>query len=50
MISLIRKLIKEQSDRYFRRDHRDRGQCRRRRSPIGDVTTTMLWIGGQTPR
>ncbi|MBK7169633.1 MAG: sodium:proton antiporter NhaD [Gammaproteobacteria bacterium] len=48
MISLIRKLIKEQSDRYFFAGiiviAANAGGAW---SPIGDVTTTMLWIGGQ---
>ncbi len=48
MISLIRKLIAEQKDRLFFAGiiviSANAGGAW---SPIGDVTTTMLWIGGQ---
>lgn len=48
MISLVRKLIKDQADRWFFAGiivvAANAGGAW---SPIGDVTTTMLWIGGQ---
>ncbi|MEH6823877.1 MAG: sodium:proton antiporter NhaD [Motiliproteus sp.] len=48
MISLIRKLIADQKDRLFFAGiiviSANAGGAW---SPIGDVTTTMLWIGGQ---
>lgn len=48
MISLIRKLINDQADRWFFAGiiviAANAGGAW---SPIGDVTTTMLWIGGQ---
>lgn len=48
MISLIRKLIDDQADRWFFAGiiviAANAGGAW---SPIGDVTTTMLWIGGQ---
>lgn len=48
MISLIRKLIADQQDRWFFAGiiviAANAGGAW---SPIGDVTTTMLWIGGQ---
>ncbi len=48
MISLVRKLIPEQKDRLFFAGiiviSANAGGAW---SPIGDVTTTMLWIGGQ---
>lgn len=48
MISLIRKLIDEQSDRlFFAGIIVIAANAGGAWSPIGDVTTTMLWIGGQ---
>lgn len=48
MVSLIRKLINDQADRWFFAGiiviAANAGGAW---SPIGDVTTTMLWIGGQ---
>ena len=48
MISLIRKLVRDHEDRIFLAGiiviAADAGGAW---SPIGDVTTTMLWIGGQ---
>ncbi|MDX5447811.1 MAG: sodium:proton antiporter NhaD [Bacteroidota bacterium] len=48
MISLLRKLIDDQQDRWFFAGivvvAANAGGAW---SPIGDVTTTMLWIGGQ---
>jgi len=48
MVSLLRKLIKEQHDRWFMVGivviAANAGGAW---SPIGDVTTTMLWIGNQ---
>jgi len=48
MVSLLRKLIKEEKDRMFFVGFviiaANAGGAW---SPIGDVTTTMLWIGGQ---
>lgn len=48
MISLLRKLIDDQKDRWFFAGlvviAANAGGAW---SPIGDVTTTMLWIGGQ---
>jgi Na+/H+ antiporter NhaD/arsenite permease-like protein len=48
MISLLRKLINDQADRWFFAGivviAANAGGAW---SPIGDVTTTMLWIGGQ---
>ena len=48
MVSLLRKLIKEQHDRWFYAGivviAANAGGAW---SPIGDVTTTMLWIGHQ---
>jgi len=48
MISLVRKLINDQADRWFFAGiiviAANAGGAW---SPIGDVTTTMLWIGGQ---
>ena len=48
MISLIRKLIDEHSDRlFFAGIIVIAANAGGAWSPIGDVTTTMLWIGGQ---
>nr|WP_281411940.1 sodium:proton antiporter NhaD [Motiliproteus sediminis] len=48
MISLIRKLIAEQKDRlFFAGIIVIAANAGGAWSPIGDVTTTMLWIGGQ---
>ena len=48
MISLIRKLIKEPGDRLlFTGMIVIASNAGGAWSPIGDVTTTMLWIGGQ---
>lgn len=48
MVSLLRKLIQDQNDRWFFAGMvvvaANAGGAW---SPIGDVTTTMLWIGGQ---
>lgn len=48
MISLLRKLIRDQQERWFYAGMvviaANAGGAW---SPIGDVTTTMLWIGGQ---
>lgn len=48
MVSLLRKLIKEKEDRWFFAGiiiiAANAGGVW---SPIGDVTTTMLWLGGQ---
>ena len=48
MVSLVRKLVREQEDRIFLAGiiviAANAGGAW---SPIGDVTTTMLWIGGQ---
>lgn len=48
MVSLLRKLIKQQNDRWFFAGivviAANAGGAW---SPIGDVTTTMLWIGNQ---
>lgn len=48
MVSLTRKLIKDPSDRlYFIGMIVVASNAGGAWSPIGDVTTTMLWIGGQ---
>ncbi len=48
MISLIRKLIAEQKDRlFFAGIIVIAANAGGAWSPIGDITTTMLWIGGQ---
>lgn len=48
MISLVRKLLQEQSDRLlFAAMIVISANAGGAWSPIGDVTTTMLWIGGQ---
>jgi Na+/H+ antiporter NhaD/arsenite permease-like protein len=48
LISLLRKLIKDQEDRlYFVGIVVIASNAGGAWSPIGDVTTTMLWIGGQ---
>lgn len=48
MISLIRKLIRDQADRlFFAGMIVIAANAGGAWSPIGDVTTTMLWIGGQ---
>jgi Na+/H+ antiporter NhaD/arsenite permease-like protein len=48
MISLIRKLIKDQKDRlFFAGIIVIAANAGGAWSPIGDVTTTMLWIGNQ---
>ncbi len=48
MISLIRKLIADQKDRlFFAGIIVIAANAGGAWSPIGDVTTTMLWIGGQ---
>lgn len=48
MVSLVRKLVADQADRWFFAGiiviAANAGGAW---SPIGDVTTTMLWIGGQ---
>jgi len=48
MISLLRKLIKDEKDRlFFAGTVVIAANAGGAWSPIGDVTTTMLWIGGQ---
>lgn len=48
LISLLRKLIKDKQDRlYFTGMVVIAANAGGAWSPIGDVTTTMLWIGGQ---
>ncbi len=48
MISLIRKLVNEEEDRwYFGGVIILAANAGGAWSPIGDVTTTMLWVGGQ---
>jgi NhaD family Na+/H+ antiporter len=48
MISLVRKLISDREDRlYFAGIIVIAANAGGAWSPIGDVTTTMLWIGGQ---
>jgi Na+/H+ antiporter NhaD/arsenite permease-like protein len=48
MISLLRKLIKDKDDRlFFAGTVVIAANAGGAWSPIGDVTTTMLWIGGQ---
>ena len=48
MISLLRKLVKDDNDRlYFTGIVVIAANAGGVWSPIGDVTTTMLWIGGQ---
>jgi len=48
LISLLRKLIKDKNDRlYFIGIVVIAANAGGAWSPIGDVTTTMLWIGGQ---
>jgi Na+/H+ antiporter NhaD/arsenite permease-like protein len=48
MISLLRKLVKDDNDRlYFTGIVIIAANAGGAWSPIGDVTTTMLWIGGQ---
>ncbi len=48
MVSLMRKLLKDQSDRLlFASMIVIAANAGGAWSPIGDVTTTMLWIGGQ---
>ncbi len=50
MISLIRKLIVDKKDRMlFAGAIIISANAGGAWSPIGDVTTTMLWIGGQIP-
>jgi NhaD family Na+/H+ antiporter len=52
MVSLVRKLLKEREDRlFFAGMIVIAANAGGAWSPIGDVTTTMLWIGGQvTPQ
>lgn len=48
MISLIRKLVNDESDRwYYGGAIIIAANAGGAWSPIGDVTTTMLWVGGQ---
>lgn len=48
MLSLLRKLLKQREDRlYFAGFVVIAANAGGAWSPIGDVTTTMLWIGGQ---
>jgi len=48
MVSLLRKLIKDDNDRlFFAGTVVIAANAGGAWSPIGDVTTTMLWIGGQ---
>jgi Na+/H+ antiporter NhaD/arsenite permease-like protein len=48
MVSLLRKLVKDEDDRlYFIGIVVIAANAGGAWSPIGDVTTTMLWIGGQ---
>src|SRR5664279_1702828 len=48
IISLLRKLVKDDNDRlYFVGTVVIAANAGGAWSPIGDVTTTMLWIGGQ---
>ncbi len=48
MISLLRKLVNDENDRlYFTGIVVIAANAGGAWSPIGDVTTTMLWIGGQ---
>jgi Na+/H+ antiporter NhaD/arsenite permease-like protein len=48
MVSLVRKIIKDPSDRlFFAGMIVIAANAGGAWSPIGDVTTTMLWIGGQ---
>lgn len=48
LISLLRKLVKDKQDRlYFSGIVIVAANAGGAWSPIGDVTTTMLWIGGQ---
>jgi len=48
MISLLRKLIKDKNDRlFFAGTVIIAANAGGAWSPVGDVTTTMLWIGGQ---
>ena len=48
MISLLRKLVNDENDRlYFAGIVVIAANAGGAWSPIGDVTTTMLWIGGQ---
>lgn len=48
MITLIRKLVREESERfYFAAIVVIAANAGGAWTPIGDVTTTMLWIGGQ---
>lgn len=48
MVSLVRKLMREKSDRlFFAGAIVISANAGGAWSPIGDVTTTMLWIGGQ---
>ena len=47
MVSLVRKLMKEKEDRLMFAGAIIAANAGGSWSPIGDVTTTMLWIGGQ---
>ena len=48
MVSLVRKLMSDTSDRrYFAGMVIIAANAGGAWSPIGDITTTMLWIGGQ---
>jgi hypothetical protein len=48
MVSLMKKLLGQaRRPAVFCRHHRHCRQCGGAWTPIGDVTTTMLWIGGQ---
>ncbi|MBK7653458.1 MAG: hypothetical protein IPJ20_25780 [Flammeovirgaceae bacterium] len=47
MVSLIRKLVRIKKQNYFCQYDCYCGQCGWRLDSIGDVTTTMLWIGGK---
>jgi Na+/H+ antiporter NhaD/arsenite permease-like protein len=48
LISLLRKIMKDEKDRlYFAGIVIIAANAGGAWSPIGDVTTTMLWIGGQ---
>ena len=48
MMTLVRKLVRDDADRmYYAGIVIIAANCGGAWSPIGDVTTTMLWIGGQ---
>ena len=48
MMTLVRKLVRDDTDRmYYAGIVIIAANCGGAWSPIGDVTTTMLWIGGQ---